>query len=225
MSLTQAQFVFGSVHETGINDLLNAFFTTRPRYLNYGSSPLLFPPGTPFISVPPISFPGIPAGIDFGVSFKIPTVDINPDSSGGTSPLPPGPGQFTVSTTVTLVIGCIRRREPRLEVLERQGSFAYSPLSATLDVFARGGLIVTGLGTTGAGVVISFQVDDVELVDVKPDPLESVLECLIRMMLQAVLSNVQIPIESMLIGAIPFPMALIRGPLAETDQAKVYANL
>jgi hypothetical protein len=218
VSLTEAEFVFGSVHETGLNDLLNAFFTTQPRYLNHGSSPLLFPPGTPFISIPPISFPGIPAGINFGVSFEIPAVDITPDTSGG--PLPPGPGQFTVSTTVTLVIGCIRRfRDPAEE--EQQGSFI--PLRARLGVFARGRLIVTGLGT-GAGAV-SFQVDDVELVDVQPDPLESVLECLIRMMLQAVLSNVQIPIESLLIGAIPFLLALIRGPLAEADQAKIYVNV
>jgi len=219
MSLTEAQLVFGGVHETGINDLLHAFFDARPRYLNHGSSPLLFPPGTPFISVSPIAFPGIPGGIDYGVRFTTPTVDINPDTSGGISPLPPGPGQFTINTTVELVIGCLRGRQPPGE--DQRGSFI--PLSATLGVFARGRLIATGIGG-GAGT-IGFQVDDVELVDVKPDPLESVLECLIRMMLQAVLSNVQIPIEAMLIGAIPFPMALIRGPLAETDQVKVYANV
>ena len=37
MSLTEAERVFGGIHEDGINDLLKAFFNARPRHLKYGS--------------------------------------------------------------------------------------------------------------------------------------------------------------------------------------------
>jgi len=216
MSLTEAQSVFGSVHETALNDLLKAFFSARPRFLNYGSSSL-FPPGTPLIPIPPIPFPGIPAGIAIGIHFAIPTIDIHPDNSGGRSPLTPNPGQFIIHTTVTLLIGCFRYYAGPKD----RGAIA--PLSTQLDVFASGSLYSTNIGT-GAGV-IGFLIDKIELVDVKPDSLESLLECMIRMMLQGVLSNIQIPIESMMLGAIPFPMVLARGPLAETDMLKVFANV
>ena len=220
MSLTQTERVFGSVHETAINDFLSAFFTARPRYLHYSSSTSLLPPGTPFIAVPSIAFPGVPTGgIDYAVSFELPTVDINPDSSGGASPLPPGAQQFTVKTKVTLTVGCFQRRG----LGRRENNFVLTPITAELDVFGRGGLVLAGIGT-GAGTV-GFVVQEVELVDVTPDPLESVLECLIRTMLQGALSNLQIPIETLLLGAIPFPMTLVRGPLAEVDAASVFANL
>ena len=33
MSLTEAETVFAGVHEAGVNDLFEAFFTARPRFL------------------------------------------------------------------------------------------------------------------------------------------------------------------------------------------------
>lgn len=221
MSLTQTELLFGSINETAINDLLNAFFTARPRYLHYATSAALLPPGTAFITVPPIAFPGIATGIQYGVSFSLPTLDINPDSSGGADPIPPGASQFTIHTKMTLTVVCVERR-PNIDI-RTHVPFSFVPINTDLDVFARGHLILMGIGS-GAGT-IGFQIDDVELVDVKPDSLESVLECLAKMLIQAVLSNIQVPVENMLLGTIPFPIHVIRGPLAETDQAKVFANL
>ncbi|MDZ4819816.1 MAG: hypothetical protein SGJ20_12675, partial [Planctomycetota bacterium] len=105
MSLTQVQNVFGSVHETGANDLFRRFFTARPRYLNYGT--FFFVPVTSVsgTQIPPILFPGVSGGLQVGVSFTIPTVDITPGGAGS-APLPPGPGQFTVKTDVTLRVLC-----------------------------------------------------------------------------------------------------------------------
>ena len=37
MSLTRTQQVLGSIHEDALNDMLRAFFITRPRYRRYGS--------------------------------------------------------------------------------------------------------------------------------------------------------------------------------------------
>ena len=169
MSLTQAERVFGSIHETALNDLVVAFFTARPRYLSYSSAPGLLPPGTPFVSMPPIAFPGLPGGIHFAVRFETPSLDITPDSSGGGSPLPPGPSQITIKTRVTLIVSCSRQNGP----FGRSGHpVLTTPLAADLEVFALGRLVVTGIGS-GAGT-IGFEVQEVELVDITPDPLESV---------------------------------------------------
>jgi len=82
MSLTQAEEVFASIDQAGVNDLLKAFFTARSRYLTYGT-PLFVPTTTTSATaIPALSFPGILGGLEFEVSFAIPSVDINPDDSG-----------------------------------------------------------------------------------------------------------------------------------------------
>src|SRR5215813_13428236 len=102
MSFTQAETLFAGVNELGINDLLQAFFTARPRHLVY-ATPVFVPATTvAATSIPPLTFPGIPGGVQFAIVFSIPTVDINPDSSGGTAVIIPGPGEFTVKTTVRI---------------------------------------------------------------------------------------------------------------------------
>jgi len=65
------------------------------------------------------------------------------------------------------------------------------PVSFELNVWARGEIISQYFGP-GTGSIM-FQVDDVRLPDVLPEGLETVLHCLIRMMLQAPLSNLQLP--------------------------------
>jgi hypothetical protein len=100
MSLTETEQVFAGVTEDAVNDLMIAIFTARPRYLIYGS-PLFAPATTASVTqVPAIPFPGVSGGIHYAVVFTIPKVDFHPDDSGGASPLPPGLGQFTLTTTV-----------------------------------------------------------------------------------------------------------------------------
>lgn len=217
MSLTEAEMVFAGAHETGINDILTAFFMARPRYLNYATPSLPAPPGTPFVSVPAIAFPGIPGGIQYRISLSIPVIDFDPDSSAGTSPLPVISSQFNVNTKVTITVGCIRKI--RDDDKERPGSFI--PIDTTLEVWGRGKPTVTYSGP-GVGVV-GFQLDQVEIVDITPDSLESVLECLILMILSAVLSNVQLPFNTLSVGA--FSLILSRGPEVEDDQVKLYGGV
>jgi hypothetical protein len=216
MSLTEAEHVFAGAHEAGINDLLEAFFTARPRHLNY-ATPALAPAVGGFTSVPPISFPGVPGGIEYAVSFSIPTVDFHPDSSGGASPLPLGAGQLGIRTTVALTVLCNKRGRPQ----EGDDDVPLTRITAILDVFARGKPTVTVLGP-GVGD-IGFELDTIELVDIKPDSLESILECILLMILQAVLANVRLPFEAVTIGA--FALVLQRGPESEEDQAKLYGDL
>lgn len=219
MSLTQAEHVFAGVHENGINDFLKAFLTARPRYIYYGSS--FFVPVTTALAtnVPAISFPGVPGGIHYAVSFSIPSVDCHPDSSGGISPLPPGPGQFTIRTKVILTVACGKwEQRPNTD---KPPAGVFVPLSTSLEVWLRGKPTATYFGP-GVGE-IGFEVDEIEIVDIKPDSLESVLECIIRMMLQAVLANLRLPFHALTMGA--FSLILLRGPEVADDQIKLYGDV
>ena len=109
MSLTQAEHIFGGVHETGINDLLRAFFTARPRHLRYGTPLFVLATTVAETSVAAINFFGL--NIQFEITCSpIPTVDITPGGAGGPA-LPPGVNEFTVRTTLdfTVVINNLPR--------------------------------------------------------------------------------------------------------------------
>jgi hypothetical protein len=219
VSLTEVEHVFAGVHENGINDLLQAFFTARPRYLNYGSSAFVASTTVAATNMSAIAFPGIPGGIQYAVSLAIPKLDFHPDSSGGASPLPVGLGQFVMNTRVRLTVGCAKWVSRPNKDNPLGGSI--TSISTSLEVWVRGGLIAT-YSAPGSGE-IGFQVDEVELVDVKPDSLESVMECVIRMIIQAVLSTVQLPIDAL--TAKIAPLILTRGPEIEDDQVKLYGDL
>jgi len=207
MSLTESEFLFAGIHEGGVNDMLKAFFTARPRYLIYASPGLA--PVTAHTNVPPIAFPGIPGGgIEYGIILDIPVVDFDPDSTSS-SPLPIGAHQVGIHTKVALVVGCGQRSD---HLNDDRKSFLL-PVSTTLEVWSRGRILANYFGP-GTGEIY-FQVDEVEIVDITPDSLESVLECVLRMMLQAVLSNVRLPFQALSAGA--FSLSLTRGPTVETD--------
>ena len=70
---------------------------------------------------------------------------------------------------------------------------------------------------------IAFAVDQVEIVDIKPDELESFLECLMFLILQAVLANVRLPLRALRAGA--FQLALTVGPLIEDDSVKARGSV
>jgi hypothetical protein len=222
MSLTETEQVFAGVSEDAVNDLMTAIFTARPRYLNYGTS--LFVPATTasVTQVSAIAFPGVPGGIHYAVSFTVPRVDFHPDSSGGTSPLPPGLGQFTLTTTVRLVIACTRRQRDEGQPTTHVPPPNVVPIATALEVIARGRPTVRYFGVPGSGEV-GLLVEEVEIVDITPDSLESVVECLIRMLLQAVVANLQIPFSALSMGA--FQLILVRGPEMEQDQVQLYGNV
>ena len=222
MSLTEAEHVFAGVHESGINDMLRAFFTARPRHLNYGTS--FFVPATTAAAtnVSTIAFPGIPGGIHYAISFSTPVVDIHPDSSAGASPLPPGPGELNLQTKVTITVGCGRWEGGHPSPAgEAPPPASFVPIDTTLELWALGKPLVVFFGAPGSGNV-SIDVEEVEIVDITPDSLESVLECIIRMILDAVLANFQLPFNALTMGA--FSLILLRVEV-EDDQIKLYGNV
>jgi hypothetical protein len=65
---------------------------------------------------------------------------------------------------------------------------------------------------------IAFAIDAVEIVDIKPDELESFVECLLFLILQAVLAGIRLPLKALRAGA--FQLVPVVGPLIEDDQIK-----
>ncbi len=234
MSLTDTELVFASIHENALNNVLVAFFTDRPRYLVYGSP--AFVPATTVAetTMAPIGFPGVPGGIQWRVRLSIPRVDLFKQ----TSPLPPelnlGPGQFSAELGAELCIDCRRLKIDPKPPRPKDKDFDHGDNNAdpphvdphslseltcfTLKVFAIGH-VEHVLASTGEDA-IALAVDAVEIVDIKPDQLESFLECLMFMILQAVLAGVRLPLSSLRVEAFS-QLVLTVGPLIEDDQIKV----
>lgn len=202
MSLTQAQTIFAGVHETGINDLLLAFFRARPRHLRYGTP--LFVPATTVMatSVSAISFFGL--NIQFQIACEpIPTVDITPGGAGSAA-LMPGVNEFTVRTNLNFTV--VINNGP--------------PITGSLLVLGLCGpfIAVSTPGTGQLGIVLKR----VEIVDITPNWVESLVEGLVLGILQTVLATVRFPFNTITAGA--FGLILLVGPTAETDQIKVRGN-
>ena len=154
----------------------------------------------------------VPGGIHYAIALGIPSIDLHPDTADG--PLPPGPGQFSVSTKVLFGVLCGpgRKHDP-IGVTLPPNDFKVTSLS----LHARGTIIAVGSD-------ISFQVEAVEIVDVSPDDLESVLECILLLIIQAVLANVQIPVDKLSADFFSL-VTLTDGPRIEQDQVKIFGNI
>jgi hypothetical protein len=230
MSLTQAQAVFASVHENAINDALTAFCTARPRYLAYGS-PAFTPVTTAAETrMDAIAFPGVPGGIQWRLRLSIPRVDLFKQTRSLPPELSLGPGQFSLSLDAELCIECRKiridpkpprpnkgRGQDKPNEPPRDDRHPLSELTCfKLRVFAVGHIehVMTSTGEDG----IAFAIDAVEIVDIKPDELESFLECLLFLILQAVLAGIRLPLRALRAGA--FQLAPVVGPLIEDDQIK-----
>lgn len=202
MSLTQAQNIFGGVDEAGINDLLRAFFTARPRYLTYGTPQFVPATTVQATSVAAVSFFGL--NIEFMITCEpLPTVDITPGGAGSAA-LTPGVNEFTVRTTLNFIVQV--NNLPRIA-----GSLQVLGLCAPF----------VAVSTPGTGQ-IGINLKRVEIVDITPDPVESLVETLALGVLRTILANVRFPFNTLTMGA--FGLILLAGPTAETNQLKVRGN-
>jgi hypothetical protein len=240
MSLTEAERVFGGVHEDALNDFIRAFCQARPRYLRYGSPAFVPATTVDATAMPSIAFPGIPGGIDWTVSFEIPSVDLHTQTMALPPELSLGPGQFGVRTAVELCVDCRHRRDPPKEPGKkgrgnddrdhddrrddddrRRPPKVEEAICAVIGVFAVGH--IEPVSGPGGARSIRLRIDAVELVDVTPDGLEAVLECLIRMLLDAALRPMVLPLDALRAGA--FTLTPLRGPDVEDDQIKIYGDV
>lgn len=240
MSLTETSAVFVSAHETAINDLVTAICQTRPHLLSYGSPAFVPASDVNDTQMPPILFPGT-GGIEWHIRFSIPHLDLFDQDAALPPELSLTPGQFSLSTTVELCVDCREGRrsgdgkddghdhpdepaepdQPRPDRPwdDKRGKVE-NPVCVKLEIHAVGHLVGT---STGGQPAVGFAVDAVELVDVHPDELESVLECLLTQMLRAALAQVRLPISALRAGA--FTLTPTAGPLIDTDVVLARGNL
>lgn len=223
MSLTEAQNIFASINEDALNDMLRAFFAARPRYLVYGSPAFVATTTVAATSMPAIAFPGVPGGIEWQVRLSVPRIDLYPK----TSPLPPQlqlpPGSFSLALAVELCIACPTQRfDPaplRPNETDQQpapGRLDHPRDCPRLQVFAIGSLQRV---TVNGEAAIAFSIAALEIVDIQPDALESVLECLLLSIVRAALSQVRLPLRALRAGA--FPLTLTVGPTIEDNRIDV----
>lgn len=241
MSLTETSEVFVAVEESALNDLITAVCTTRPHLLNYGSPAFVPASSTSATQMAPIPFPGSP-GLQWSVALAVPRLDLFKQDQ----PLPPelslGPGQFSLSTRVRLCVDCNARGkgdtqgnpqgdtkgdDHRHHDSEQTGGRgdqqwhddrdswgrARDPMCCTLDVYAVGHLVSTW---TGGQQAIGFAVDAVEIVDIEPDALETVVECLLTMILRSVLATLSLPVSALQLDA--FTLTPTEGPLIDVNR-------
>lgn len=213
MSLTGAYHIFAGLDQQGTNKALQAFFGARPHYLHYGSVPFVAASSVSVTQVPPIAFPGVPGGIPYAIDLTVPAVDLYPPDGAPPPPLALGPDQLSIETEVTITLGCMAGT---------QGQKGHvTPVRTTLKVIAIAHP-VSHYFSPGVGYV-SFQVDEVLLVDVAPPSLQAVLDCLLEMILNAVLADVQLPFD--LIDAGFVKLALEAGPDIADDQIKIWGDV
>jgi hypothetical protein len=136
--------------------------------------------------------------LQYQVAFDLPTIDITPPNDT-TSPLPPGNNQFTLATNVT--------------VAAKSGA---STPSCQLGLYLR-------CNVASGGSATSFIVADVKITGVSPPGLEAVLEAIIKVFAQQLLSSFRVPIGSFELP--PVTLVLQVGPLAENNSIEVRGDV
>lgn len=234
MSLTETSEVFVAVEESALNDFITAVCTTRPHLLHYGSSAFVPASSTSATQMAPIPFPGSP-GLQWSVELSIPQLDLFKQDLSLPPELSLGPGQFSLSTVVRLCVDCAARRRgddhegddheaPDPKQTDDRGDKqwrddrddwgkARNPVCCRLGVHAVGHLVSTWAGGQQA---IGFALDSVEIVDIEPNALESVLECLLLMILRSVLATLSLPVTALELEA--FTLTPTVGPLIDVDR-------
>jgi hypothetical protein len=214
MSLTGTHHVFASIDERGTNRALQAFFGARPHYLHYGSAPFVTANSTSVTQVSPIAFPGVPGGIAYAIDLTVPIVDLFPPNGPLPAPLVLGPDELSITTTATITLGCVAG-------VDGNDRGHITPVRTTLDVIA----IADPVGhyfSPGVGYV-SFHVKQVLLPEVAPASLRAVLDCLLEMILNGLLTHVQLPFDIIDAGFVK--LALEAGPTIADDQIEIWGDV
>lgn len=237
MSLTETSEVFVAVEESALNDLITAVCTTRPHLLHYGSPAFVPTSSVSATQMAPIPFPGSP-GLQWSVELKIPRLDLFDQDMALPPELSLGAGQFSLATRVRLCVDCASRGRGEPQPDDHDGhdpkeddprqpdhrddqwrddrddwGKARNAMCCELDVYAVGHLVSTW---TAGHQAIGFALDSVEIVDIEPNALESVIECLLTMILRSVLATMSLPVTALELGA--FTLTPTVGPLIDVDR-------
>lgn len=215
MSLTGVFHAFADIDQQGTNRALQAFFGARPHYLHYGSVPFVSASTVNVTQVPTIAFPGVPGGIPYAIDLTVPAVDLFPPDGPLPAPLVLGPDQLSITTKVTITLGCMAGTD------DTGKGGRVTPVQTTLDVIAIAHP-VSHYFSPGVGYV-TFHVDQVLLPEVAPASLQAVLDCLLEMILNGLLSSVQLPFDIIDAGFVK--LVLEAGPTIADDQIKIWGDV
>ncbi len=218
MSYTQTHHLFAELSEEGANDLIEAFFKARPHYLTYGSWPLVSATTVNETQVAAIAAPPLlTSPIPFKVSFSIPAVDFYPQDA----PMPELallPNQFSLKTSAEITILC-GADVVRGNGHERDGRLGQE-IHCGFDLYAVGRVVNR---FTSQGQCVGFEVDDLDIQDIKPDCLEDILNCILCQAINNVLQDFNIPLPMLSAGA--FALVLEQGPQVGKDEVDAWGTL
>jgi hypothetical protein len=167
----------------------------------------------------------------------VPRVDAHPQDLGLPPELDPLAAQrLSIRTTVELCIDCQGRqrrpdREPQPETGEKEKPDEHHhpdkpprgdlrPVCFKVEVHA---IAHAERTSSPDGDAVRVIVDALELVDLRPDELESVIECLLLQILRAALASVRLPLTALRAGA--FQLLPTAGPLVEDDRVEMFGDV
>jgi hypothetical protein len=226
MSLTETSEVFVAVEESALNDLITAVCTTRPHLLHYGSPAFVPASSTSATQMAPIPFPGSP-GLQWSVALSTPQLDLFKQDLPLPSELSLGPGQFSLSTVVRLCVDCAARGRggPNGDDAKGDDSMDHDSMDHNPNQTDDRGDKQWRDDRDDWGKArnpvcckqaIGFALDSVEIVDIEPNALESVLECLLTMILRSVLATLSLPVTALELDA--FTLTPTEGPLIDVNR-------
>jgi hypothetical protein len=199
MAFTDGCDLYGSVDERAINAVGRHLMRQRPSLFNYGTAGIAANrrlwcrqvPATQDVTVfsnplmtvvPPLPVPGTPFGLEYCLQIVAVEVDLHPgDTIELPSELDPplSPQHFAGEVKVCAGLGCPSERltdyvpsaPGRAKGRERGGTIP----AAQVDCFCLDVFVVGHVATDGDD--LHAVLDGLEIVDVKPEGLESSLEC------------------------------------------------
>ena len=219
MSLTGVHHAFASLHEEGLRVAIEAFRAARPWYFSYATSMLGGgPPPATATLMDPIAIPGSAVSFHYRIDVLNIVVDCFPANAGSGLPVELAPlvaDEFSLRADLQMTVLCPRR------IIRRQ-VVAWEPISARLSLWLVGS--PTATPAVGGAWRLGISSRGVEIVDITPKELESILGCF----LQTVLTQALLPRLTFLLDKITtdfFTLTLADGPHVNDDRIFVLGNL
>ncbi len=212
MALTAGHAAYAALHENGINKFVRNVYVARPHYFHYATS--LFGGGTTNISLlTPLQVPGLGDVIQYSIEISQPVIDFVPEDAGSTLPAPLtlGTNKFSLAAEIRMCIACGLR--------DQREKWSPQRLCAVLNVWAVGHPTVESLGATDK--LVGLQIDDIVVKNV--GDLEQIVECIAKDMVNALLTQLQLKVSELVLGA--FGLILAAGPEISDDQLKVWGDI
>jgi hypothetical protein len=245
VGLTDGQDVFVSISESGINTLFAYLERQRSRLFNYGTAFFVTNPDQccvplgkkPIHGEDPLPVPGTNGlvGLEYALQFTDLHIDLHPQTSALPPELTLPPQHFSFSSKIHLSIpfpkvppdwdptAAEERRPPAFDLEDR--------FCCEMQVFLVGGVEKVTEFVQSEGISADFvrmTVDEVEIVDIAPDCLETILERYALLTLRhGILNRIKLRATRIALGFIEIGLSttISPNPSIEDDQIKLWATV